>query len=201
MANKKKIIAGVLVSGLFLSIYLFSATRPVKEPPGEKDMPAPPAKETVLPEPVAQIPAVEPETPSAPDPMPTPKPEPMKKEKKTVEIILERGRVEDSLPDQGDAEMEYEQNRHFEELVKGSFPVHTIQTHNPLDTRIPGPPQGEIWVRIKPENAGEMNQIMSELADLYRDIRIGYEENVVVMHWVGAQPYARRTFYPDGSIR
>ncbi len=107
----------------------------------------------------------------------------------------------DTLPQKNSAAKEFRQNRFFETLVKKTFPVYTVQTHNPVHPKAFGPPEGEIWVRIKPENAGEMNEIMAEMADLYRDISEQYNKKIIVMQWVGGQPYARKTYFPDGTIK
>lgn len=196
MTKKKITLAGGLLAGLFLLVYLVTSGDAPVEPE-----PVPPAPAVSSPGPAPPVPAPETEK------IPEPEPEPVKAEpvKKTIEKVAEKTPApvveEDPPPYQSNEEEEYEQNQFFEALVKGSFPVHTVQTHNPLDTDAPGPPKDEIWVRIKPENAREMNEIMSELADLYRDISAGGKKDVVVMHWVGAQPYARKTYAPDGSIR
>lgn len=193
MLKKKIILAVGLVSGFFLLIFfVISGDVPVEPEP------APSEPVVSLPEPDPPAPVRETENEPEPEPV---KAEPVKKNVEKVAETAPPPAVEEADPPHQTIEEEYEQNRFFETLVKGSFPVHTIQTHNPLDTDVPGPPKDEIWVRIKPENAGEMNEIMSELADLYRDISAGYQEDVVVMHWVGAQPYARKTYSPDGSIR
>ena len=92
-----------------------------------------------------------------------------------------------------------EENTFYENLVKSSFPVYTVQTYDP-DNPSTGlaPAKGEIWVRIKPGSAKEMNVLMAEMADLYRDIAgDSAGEEVVVVNWVGARPYARRVFTPE----
>lgn len=125
------------------------------------------------------------------------KPEKKKSGKKVKKLIVKD--LPQPTMDPDNDELEYEQNQFFEELVMGSFPVHTVQTYNPMDFKTPGPPKNEIWIRIKPENAKEMNEVMGEVADLYREIGKEHNEDIVVMHWVGAQPYARRRYSPDGS--
>ncbi|MCP4115247.1 MAG: hypothetical protein GY737_07505 [Desulfobacteraceae bacterium] len=99
-----------------------------------------------------------------------------------------------------DVEVEYQQNKEFEAEALETFPVHTVQTHNPKDPKAYGPPKGEVWIRIKPENAREMNEIMAQVADLYRETAAEYGEEITIMHWVGARPYARTSYAPDGQI-
>lgn len=108
--------------------------------------------------------------------------------------------VEIDDPVDYDVEVEYQQNQEFEAEALETFPVHTVQTHNPKDPNAIGPPKGEVWIRIKPENAREMNEIMAEMADLYRETAAEYGEEITIMHWVGAQPYARTSYAPDGQI-
>jgi len=93
---------------------------------------------------------------------------------------------------------EYELNKEFEEEAKEMLPLLSIQTNNPLDTKAFGPQRGEIWVRVKPDNARELKQIMEELAELYRS-RTGYEGSITIMHWVGGRPHLKMTFHANGE--
>lgn len=88
---------------------------------------------------------------------------------------------------------EYELNKEFEEEAKEMLPLLSIQTNNPLDTKTFGPQRGEIWVRVKPDNARELKQIMEKLANLYRS-RTGYKGTITIMHWVGGRPHLKMTF-------
>ncbi len=90
-------------------------------------------------------------------------------------------------------EREYELNKEFEEEAKEVLPLLSIQTNNPLDTKAFGPRRGEIWVRVKPDNAKELKEIMEDLADLYR-ADTGYRGSLTVMHWVGGRPHLKMTF-------
>jgi hypothetical protein len=55
------------------------------------------------------------------------------------------------------------------------------------------PPNGEIWIRIEPENAQEANEIMAQAADLYRS-ETGYQDEVKVMLWVGGRPFRQYSY-------
>ena len=88
---------------------------------------------------------------------------------------------------------EYELNKEFEEEAKETLPLLSIQTNNPLNTKAFGPRRGEIWVRVKPDNARELKQVMKKLADLYRT-RTGYDGTITIMHWVGGRPHFKMTF-------
>ena len=93
---------------------------------------------------------------------------------------------------------EYELNREFEEEAKEILPLLSIQTNNPLDAKAFGPRRGEIWVRVKPDNARELKQIMEELAELYRT-HTGYEGGITIMHWVGGRPHFKMRFPASGE--
>jgi hypothetical protein len=96
-----------------------------------------------------------------------------------------------------DAEWEVEVNKLFEAEALQTFPLHTVQTHDPnLPPKAAGPPRGEVWIRIKPEHAAEMRDIMDRVADLYREVT-AYEEPLTVMHWVGNRPHARLQYPPQ----
>lgn len=95
-------------------------------------------------------------------------------------------------------EREYELNREFEEEAKEMLPLLSIQTNNALDVKAFGPRRGEIWVRVKPDNARELKQIMEELAELYRT-RTGYEGSITIMHWVGGRPHFKMRFPASGE--
>ena len=90
-------------------------------------------------------------------------------------------------------EHEYELNKQFEAEAKKKLPLLSIQTNNPLDEKGFGPRRGEIWVRVKPDNARELKQVMKKLADLYRS-RTGYKGPITIMHWVGGRPHFKMTF-------
>ncbi|MBW1682511.1 MAG: hypothetical protein JRJ83_13950 [Deltaproteobacteria bacterium] len=99
-------------------------------------------------------------------------------------------------------EREYELNQEFEAEARDVLPLLSIQTNNPLDSKDSktfGPPRGEIWVRVKPDNAGDLKQIMEELADLYRS-RTGYEGAITIMHWVGGRPHLKMTFPANAPV-
>jgi len=187
MEKKKIKLTIVFLAGLLsLTLYLYSGNDALE--------PAPPVVTAPQPEPEIITPAPEPKE----SPAVVPEPENKKIIAEKIKPPVAPAQV--MAPPVDDAELEYEQNQFFETLVRESFPVHTIQAHNPLNPEAPGPPEGEVWLRIKPENAREMNEIMAEVADLYRDIAGQADEDIVVMHWVGAQPYARHTYSPDGTI-
>ena len=95
-------------------------------------------------------------------------------------------------------EREYELNKDFEEEAKEVLPLLSIQTNNPLDTKAFGPRRGEIWVRVKPDNAKELKEIMEDLADLYR-ADTGYRGSLTIMHWVGGRPHLKMTFPANGE--
>ena len=194
MTKKNKIISGAVLGTIFILFLLIirpwdrlsppePEILPVAPPPAElATTPEPAPAPEKIPEPAPQPPQIT-QAPHEPAPIPAPVP------------------VKPPLPPEEELK-EAQQNELYETLVQGSFPVHTIETYNPEDPdNRRNPPPGEIWVRIKPENAGEMHEIMAELADLYKDIATEYQDKeVTVMQWVGAQPYARHVYSPDGSI-
>lgn len=75
----------------------------------------------------------------------------------------------------------------------------TISTNNIAVVEDFGPKPGEIWVRIKPENANEMKEIMAQTADLYREYTNTDDGNVTIINWVGGQPYFRMDFDASGN--
>ena len=96
----------------------------------------------------------------------------------------------------------------FRDEALESFPVYTVQVHQPTsieedlqEGRIGGkdfgPKPNEVWIRIKPDNAGEMREVMAQTADLYRQYVNEYDEKIVVVNWVGGQAWARMEFSPD----
>ena len=91
---------------------------------------------------------------------------------------------------------EYELNKEFEEEAKETLPLLSIQTNNPLNTKAFGPRRGEIWVRVKPDNARELKQVMKKLGELYRS-QTGYDGTITIMHWVGGRPHLKMTFSPN----
>ena len=91
------------------------------------------------------------------------------------------------------AEERYALNKEFEAAALETFPVHTVQTHDPRHPEAFGPKKGEIWVRVKVEEALWYKDIMAETAELYRELTY-YDEPVTVMHWVGNRPYAKLSF-------
>jgi len=108
-------------------------------------------------------------------------------------IIGKKDRYSNSITERQAKEREYELNKEFEKEARDVLPLLSIQTNNPLDTKAFGPQRGEIWVRVKPDNARELKQIMKKLVDFYRS-RTGYEETITIMHWVGGRPYLKMTF-------
>ena len=100
-------------------------------------------------------------------------------------------------PDEEEMELEYQLAQEFEAEALEVFPVHTVQTFNPYDPDAFGPKhQGEVWVRIKVENAREYKDTMAQIADLYKTVT-DYDKPVTIMHWVGGRPYAKMMFPPE----
>ncbi|MBI9092844.1 MAG: hypothetical protein JEZ12_26810 [Desulfobacterium sp.] len=103
-----------------------------------------------------------------------------------------------------DAETEYQLNQIFEAEVMETFPVYTVQTHNPIEEKknpkFFGPPQGEVWIRIKPENSREMREIMAQVADLYHENAEHPDDEITVLHWVGGRPWSKETYGPDDFV-
>jgi hypothetical protein len=62
-----------------------------------------------------------------------------------------------------------------------------------------GPPPDEIWIRIKPENSGEMRAIMAQMADLYQTYAGIYGRSVRIVNWVGGQAWAAFTYPAEGE--
>jgi hypothetical protein len=92
------------------------------------------------------------------------------------------------------------------------FPVYSIEIHRPesMDTgwveengimieKSYGPPPDEIWIRIKPENSGEMRAIMAQMADLYQTYAGIYGRSVRIVNWVGGQAWAAFTYPAEGE--
>ena len=96
------------------------------------------------------------------------------------------------------AEEAYARNQMFEYEALDTFPLHTIETHNPLQPQAYGPQPGEIWIRVKVEHGRELKDIMAQVADLYRTT-VRAEGPVTVMHWVGGRPHARYQYPPAGE--
>jgi hypothetical protein len=93
------------------------------------------------------------------------------------------------------ADVEHETIKYFKSEALSAFPVHTVETFDPLQSNTNGPKRGEVWIRIKAENSREMKEVMAQVADLYREIT-GSMQPVTVMHWVGNRPYAKFTYEP-----
>ena len=104
----------------------------------------------------------------------------------------------------------YYQAMVFRDEALSTFPVHTVQVFQPdsvkedlqtgrIGGKYFGPKANEVWLRIKPESAGQMREIMAQTADLYREYLGQTSENIVVVNWVGGQAWARMEFGPDGS--
>ncbi len=93
-------------------------------------------------------------------------------------------------------ELEYESSKMFEEEALEIFPLHTVQTHNPLEPDKFGPPKGEIWVRIKVDHSREFKDIMAQIADFYKEVTY-FEDPVTVMLWVGGRPWAKFQYPPQ----
>ena len=108
--------------------------------------------------------------------------------------------VEDAM-----MELEYQRNLMFEEEAREIFPLLSVQTSNPTDIgkKVFGPKKGEVWVRIKPENAKEFKEIMAETADLYKDVA-RYDDPVTVVLWVGNKIWSKIQYphqeEPDKSL-
>ena len=100
------------------------------------------------------------------------------------------------------AELRHERdlNLMFEEDARETFPLLSIQTANPMDIekKVFGPERGEIWIRIKPQNAKEFKEIMAEIADLYKNAT-GYEDPVTVVLWVGNRIWAKIQYPEQGQ--
>jgi len=96
-------------------------------------------------------------------------------------------------PDEKEMELEYQLAQEFEAEALEVFPVHTVQTFNPYDPDAFGPPKGEVWVRIKAENAREYKDIMAQISDLFTTVTY-YSEPVTIMNWVGGRPQAKQTY-------
>ena len=95
-----------------------------------------------------------------------------------------------------EAEMEYYLNKEFEADALASFPLHTVQTHDPRHPEKFGPRKGEVWIRIKVQHSREFKDIMAQVADLYREVT-WYDEPVTVMLWVGGHPWAKFQYQPS----
>ena len=100
----------------------------------------------------------------------------------------------------------------FREEALEIFPVYSVEIHRPesVDTgwveengimikKSYGPPPNEVWIRIRPENAREMKEIMAQTADLYREYVNGYGHDIRIVHWVGGQAFAAATYNSDGE--
>lgn len=100
----------------------------------------------------------------------------------------------------------------FRDEMLATFPVYTVKIHKPESisekegesdkghTVVAAPKKSnEIWIRIQPENAREMKEIMAQTADLYRLHVKNSSDNVVVINWVGGQPWARMEFDSQGN--
>ena len=94
------------------------------------------------------------------------------------------------------ADEAYARNQMFEAEAMEAFPLHTINTHNPLEPQAYGPRPGEIWIRVKVEHGRELKDIMAQVADLYL-AEVQGEGPVTVMHWVGGRPHARYRYPSD----
>ncbi|MCD4719830.1 MAG: hypothetical protein K8S13_08210 [Desulfobacula sp.] len=102
----------------------------------------------------------------------------------------------------------------FRDEALETFPVYTVRIHKPesigsdfeesgsqaAEQKAFGPGSNEIWIRIKPENAREMKEVMAQTADLYRQYVNEYDKDVKVINWVGGQPWASIVYSPDGGI-
>ncbi len=100
----------------------------------------------------------------------------------------------------------------FRDEALDAFPLYSVEIHRPkgLDPgyieengiriyKSYGPPPNEVWIRIRPENAREMKEIMAQTADLYRDYMNQYPHPVRIVHWVGGQIFAAATYNADGQ--
>jgi hypothetical protein len=100
----------------------------------------------------------------------------------------------------------------FRDEALAVFPVYSIEIHRPesMDTgwveengimieKSYGPPPDEIWIRIKPENSGEMRAIMAQMADLYQAYAGIYGRSVRIVNWVGGQAWAAFTYPAEGE--
>ena len=89
------------------------------------------------------------------------------------------------------------------------FPVYSVEIHRPksLDTgwveengimveKSYGPAPDEIWIRIRPENAQQMREIMAQMADLYQTYAGVYGRSIRIINWVGGQAWAAFTYPP-----
>jgi hypothetical protein len=108
--------------------------------------------------------------------------------------------------DYQDEEVVYLKAQVFRDEALETFPVYTVEIHKPESlesdnpgTKTFGPDKNEIWIRIKPQNAREMKEVMAQTADLYRQYVNEYEEGIKVIHWVGGQPWASTVYSPDGQ--
>lgn len=112
---------------------------------------------------------------------------------------------------QKDLEEIYLKAQVFRDEALEIFPLHSVEIHRPesMDPgyveengiqikKAYGPPPNEIWIRIQPESAREMKEIMAQTADLYRQYVNGYDQNVRVVHWVGGRAFAAATYDADG---
>lgn len=120
--------------------------------------------------------------------------------KETVEPIAENEDNEDenrkeiteeTTEDDAQKELDYQMREMFKEEAMEFLPLQAVVTHDPRNPDRPrSPREGEIWIRIKPENSGETRDIMAQVADLYRDVA-RYDEPVTVILWVGGRPWVR----------
>ncbi len=99
----------------------------------------------------------------------------------------------------------YRRAQVFRDEALEVFPLLSMSIHTPefmadKNSGGIGPRSGEIWIRIKPENSGEMKEIMAQTADLYRQYVKEYDRPVRIVLWVGGQIWAVSTYGTDGIL-
>ncbi|WDP90914.1 MAG: hypothetical protein HUN04_14905 [Desulfobacter sp.] len=165
------------------SIALQAAAQPVPDQPDNREAAGPLLKAEILPPPPPQ----------------------KQRDSKRI-IVLEQATGTSGkapareAPDES-LEIEWQLNQIFEAEAMETFPIYTVQTHNPFkameNPEFFGPPENEIWIRIKPESAGEMKEVMAQVADLYRVNAAQPEDEITVLQWVGGRPWAKETYRPE----
>jgi hypothetical protein len=96
-----------------------------------------------------------------------------------------------SPEDDPQKQLQYALTKQFEAEALDIFPLHTVESYNPLKkTGEFGPAEGEVWIRMKVEHSPEHKDIMAQVADHYKMVT-RYEKPVTVLLWVGGRPWAK----------
>ena len=93
-------------------------------------------------------------------------------------------------------ELDYALKKQFEAEALEIFPIHTVQTFNPVEPELYGPREDEVWIRIKVDHSREYKDIMAQIADFYKE-STRHDEPVTVLLWVGGKPWAKFQYPPQ----